>query len=279
MEIPAQTLAPRRQSARIRAQAPVSENSGFHGQQLEPGAQASAAGHQSSRTQSQVPIEDRNRIHGTSSVQQLRRSARIQGQEPDESLETSRSAVQATASPLIMPPTQTQRSARIRGRELDTLPPTSHPSNDRGIQASSRVIPGILRRSARLRGQQPEADRSTASSSQVTLTASLPRLAPLRRSARIRGQEEHPNGANDLAAQILAATRALALQSNPTNKLNESDHSQPTHSSVSALIASEHRIARDVDATKDYRICKELLGDGSNVCRYYNCANDFHKLY
>lgn len=278
LEIPAQTLAPRRQSARIRAQAPVSENSGLHEQQLEPGAQAPAAGHQSSRTQSQVPIEDRNRIHETSSVQQLRRSARIQGQEPDESLETSRSAVQATASPLIMPPTQTRRSARIRGRELDTLPPTSHPSNDRGIQASSRVVPGILRRSARLRGQQPEADRSIASSSQATLTASSPRSAPLRRSARIRGQEEHPDGADAPAAQIPAAARAPAPQSNPTNRPNESDHSQPTHSSVSAPIASEHRMVRDVDATEDCGICREPLGDGSNVCRCYNCANDFHKL-
>jgi len=272
LEIPAQTPAPRRQSARIRAQAPATENSGLHGQQLEPGAQAPAPGRQSSRTQSQVPVEDRNRIHETSSIQQLRRSARIQGQEAGGSLEASQSTVQATAAPLIIPATQTRRGARIRGPEPDTLPPTYHPSNDREIGASSRAVPEIPRRSARLRGLQLEADRSITSSSQATPTASSPRSASLRRSTRIRGQEQHREGANAPAAQIPAP------QSSPSDRPNETDHIQPTHSSISAPISREHRMARDVNAVEQCGICYEQLGDGRNVGRCYHCGNDFHKL-
>jgi hypothetical protein len=35
---------------------------------------------------------------------------------------------------------------------------------------------------------------------------------------------------------------------------------------------------RDVNATEDCGIYMELLGDRSDVCRCYNCANDFYKF-
>lgn len=146
------------------------------------------------------------------------------------------------------------------------------------VPFTTRPNARVLRRSARLRGQQPEADRSTASSSQATLAASSPRSAPLRRSARIRGQGQHSEGADAPAAQIPAAARAPAPQSNPTNRQNESDHTQPTHSSPSAPIAREHRMARNVDATEDCGICREQLGAGSDVGRCCTCGNDFHKI-